>query len=67
MTSKVAKVYPFQVLLAADATGLHADSKAQAELVRSVSVGRVGRVLGRVPADRMTALDDALRLHLSLN
>jgi mRNA interferase MazF len=66
VTSNVAKVYPFQVLLTAEATGLHADSKAQAEHVRSVSVGRVGPLLGRVPTSRMKALDQALRLHLAL-
>jgi mRNA interferase MazF len=37
-TSKVAKVYPFQTLLPAAATGLRVDSKAQAEQVRSVAV-----------------------------
>lgn len=66
VTSNTARVYPFQTLLRADATGLHHDSKAQAEQVRSVSVGRLGAVLGRVPADVMMQLDDALRLHLQL-
>ena len=66
VTSNTARVYPFQTLLRADATGLHHDSKAQAEQVRSVSIERLGAVLGRVPADVMTQLDDALRLHLQL-
>jgi mRNA interferase MazF len=34
--------------------------------VRSVSVDRLGNVLGRVPADVMDRLDAALRLHLDL-
>jgi mRNA interferase MazF len=67
VTGNVAKIYPFQVLLRAEVTGLRADSKAQAEQVRSVSVGRVGPLLGRVPTNRMKVLDDALRLHLSLS
>ena len=66
VTSNVSRVLPFQTLLLADATGLHLDSKAQAEQVRSVAVARVGRVLGHVPARVMAQLDDALRLHLSL-
>ena len=66
VTSSTARVFPFQTLLPAAATGLHLDSKAQAEQVRAVAVERVGPVLGRVPADTMAALDDALRLHLSL-
>jgi len=66
ITSNVAQVYPFQVLLPASETGVRVDSKAQAEQVRSVSVERLGPVVGRVPAQLMAALDDALRLHLQL-
>ena len=66
VTSNVAQVYPFQVLLDAEETGLRVDSKAQAEQIRSVSVERVGPIIGRVPAHRMAQLDDALRVHLEL-
>lgn len=66
VTSNTARVFPFQALLPAADTGLRADSKAQAEQVRSVAVERVGRVLGRASEPVMTALDDALRLHLQL-
>jgi mRNA interferase MazF len=66
VTSNVTRVYPFQVLLAAEATGLPLDSKAQAEQVRSVSIERLGAVLGRVPTPLMEQLDGALRLHLGL-
>jgi mRNA interferase MazF len=66
VTSSVARVFPFQTLLPADATGLRVTSKAQAEQVRSVSIDRVGSVLGRVPANLMAEVDDALRLHLQL-
>jgi mRNA interferase MazF len=34
--------------------------------VRSVSVQRLGSVLGRIPPSIMDAVDDALRLHLDL-
>jgi mRNA interferase MazF len=66
VTSNVARAFAFQVLLPAEETGLRLDSKAQAEQVRSVTVERVGPVLGRVPLHLMTRLDDALRLHLQL-
>jgi mRNA interferase MazF len=66
VTSNVERVYPFQVLLPAAATGLSADSKAQAEQVRSVDVGRVRYPIGSVPAILRNQLDDALRLHLAL-
>ena len=66
VTSNVARIFPFQTLLPAHLTGLRVDSKAQAEQVRSVSVQRVGALLGRVPPQVMAELDEALRLHLQL-
>ena len=66
VTSNTARVYPFQVLLDAERTGLDRDSKAQAEQVRSVAVERIGSRVGVLSGDLVTALDEALRLHLAL-
>ena len=66
VTSNISRVYPFQVLLPANLTGLQHDSKAQAEQVRSISVERLGPAIGAVPQDLMAELDEALRLHLAL-
>jgi mRNA interferase MazF len=66
VTSNVERVFPFQVLLPADETGLRVDSKAQAEQVRSLAVERVGSAVGRVPPRLMAAVDEALRIHLQL-
>ena len=66
LTTDVERIYPFQVLLPSDVTGLPENSKAQAEQIRSVAVERLGRQIGTVPAGLMAQLDDALRLHLSL-
>lgn len=66
VTSSIARVYPFQVLLRAADTGLQQDSKAQAEQVRAVAVERLGARVGAVPPPVMANLDEALRLHLAL-
>lgn len=66
VTTNVDRVYPFQVLLEAVATGLEHDSKAQAEQVRSVAVERIGRRLGVLPAEVVAQVDEALRFHLAL-
>lgn len=66
LTSNVSRVFTFQVLLSADTHGLDRDSKAQAEQVRSISVTRLVRTVGRVAPQQLAALDDALRLHLQL-
>ena len=66
VTSRTARIYPFQVLLPARETGLRLDSKAQAEQVRAVAVERIGAQVGSLPPDLLAALDEALRLHLAL-
>ena len=66
LTTNVSRVYPFQVLVPADRSQLPHDSKAQAEQIRSVTVSRVGEVVGRLPADLLEAVDQAIRLHLAL-
>jgi mRNA interferase MazF len=66
LTSNVARLYKFQVLLPAVRTGLDRDSKAQAEQIRSVAMERVGKRIGLVPYSLLARLDDALRIHLDL-
>ena len=66
VTSNTDRVHPFQVLLPASVTGLMADSKAQAEQVRSIDVQRIGRRVGLVTAELQAELDEALRIHLAL-
>jgi len=66
VTSNISRVYPFQVLLPANLTGLEHDSKAQAEQIRSIAMERLGPAIGEVPQDLMFELDEALRLHLAL-
>lgn len=66
VTSNVRNVYPFQVALPADETGLPKDSKAQCEQVRAVAVERLGHVVGRLTGSLLADLDEALRLHLAL-
>lgn len=66
VTSNVARIYPFQVLLPAATTGLAVDSKAQAEQIRSIATERLSRRVGRLPPHELAQLDQALRLHLEL-
>ena len=67
LTSNIERIYSFQTLLPADETGLNYDSKAQAELLRSVSVRRCERHIGSFRLDRMYALESAITLHLELS
>lgn len=67
LSSNTSRVYEFQVLLPAIATGLPQDSKAQAEQVRSISIERLSQnPTGQLPTTLMNQLNAALRLHLDL-
>ncbi|MDE0193019.1 MAG: type II toxin-antitoxin system PemK/MazF family toxin [Gammaproteobacteria bacterium] len=66
MTANLRRIQPFQVRLAARASGLSRDSKAQAEQIRAVAVERLHDRIGRVPRRSMNEIDAALRLHLNL-
>ena len=46
--------------------GLGVPSKAQAEQIRSIDVGRLVRSLGKLGPNDLAAVDDALRYHLTL-
>jgi mRNA interferase MazF len=66
VTSNTDRIYPFQVLLPRTVSGLEHPSKAQAEQIRSIAVERIGPRVGVVTAEGMTAIDEALRVHLAL-
>ena len=66
ISSKTEPIYPFQLLLPVSRTNLEHDSKAQTELLRSVSRNRLVKKLGFIPGDVMTDLDSRIKLHLGL-
>jgi mRNA interferase MazF len=66
ITSRLSPMFDFQVRLPAAETGLPRDGRAQCEQLRSISVERVARHAGRLTAERLAEIDEALRLHLDL-
>lgn len=66
VSSKVGRVYPFQVRLDAGEGGLARASKALCEQIRTVSRERLIECLGRLPAKRLEEIRVALDRHLWL-
>lgn len=67
LTSQVNRVYPFEVLLTMDDTGLPKLSKAQVQQLRTISKQRIlGRQVGRLGIGPMQNIAAALKLHLDL-
>jgi mRNA interferase MazF len=67
MTSNIARIFSFEVLLTGMETGLKRDGKAMAQQVRSLDKERIlGPCQGSVSAQKMLLLDAALKRHLAL-
>ncbi len=68
ITSNVTKVYPFEVLLEKENTGLVKTSKAQCHQIRTVSKNRITnpQLVGRATPELMIKINAALKLHLDL-
>lgn len=67
LTSSLARVFPFEVQLNAEDTGLGKNGKAMAQQVRTLDKGRLGSARrGHVTPDKMLQIDAALKLHLAL-
>ena len=66
LTSSIDTVHVFQALIPRADSGLRADSKAQAEQIRALSIHRIGAVIGHVPEPLMTSIEHAIRRHLDL-
>ncbi|WP_018300269.1 type II toxin-antitoxin system PemK/MazF family toxin [Fangia hongkongensis] len=67
ITSNIKKVYPFEVLLKKSESSLPKDSKAQCQQIRTVSIERIsGKMVGRLSDLLISEINEAIKLHLSL-
>lgn len=66
VTSNTERIYPFQLFLPKEQSGLNKDSKAQVELLCSVSKSRLGERVGSLPGTLLVELGERLKLHLEL-
>lgn len=65
--SKVDNMYPFEVFLSPEQSGLPKPSKAQAQQIRTISKLRIkGSVRGNLSDLLMEQVDEAIRLHLDV-
>lgn len=66
ISSRVARVYPFQVRILEGEGGLARESKALCEQIRTVSRQRLRERLGELPQQRLHEIRQALDRHLWL-
>ena len=67
ITSNISRVYPFEVLLSLEQSGLSKPSKTQAQQIRTISKQRLTEErVGSLNQEIMLLVDAAIRLHLAL-
>ncbi len=65
ITSKVAKVYPFEVILTSGTlSGLEKKSKAKCSQIRTIDKCRLHKRMGRVSDSELEEIEKAIILHL---
>lgn len=64
LSTRVERVFPFQVLIPAGEGGLARDSKALCEQIRTLSIKRLLQPLGSLPSERLEEIRAALERHL---
>lgn len=66
ITSKVEKVFPFEVLFLPGQSGLLKESKAKCNQIRTIDKRRLIKPLGEISIETIQQVEDALRLHLGM-
>jgi len=66
ITSKVTKVYPFEVFLSKHESGLPKDSKIKANQVRTIDKKRLIKIVGTISKERLKEVEQALLIHLGI-
>jgi len=66
ISSRIERVYPFQVRIPTGEGGLSRESKALCEQIRTVSRRRLSERLGELPSERLHEIRQALDRHLWL-
>jgi mRNA interferase MazF len=67
MTSSVKRIYDFEVFIPEGEGGVPKDSKAQPQLVRTVSKVRLLEYIGEASDTTLTLVDESLKLHFGFS
>jgi mRNA interferase MazF len=66
LSSKVEKVYPFEVFVDKNVSGLDVDSKLKVTQIRAVDKARLSKYLGTLDSATIKKTEDAIKLHLAM-
>jgi len=66
-SSKTERVYPFEVLVEKEDSGLEANSKLKIPQMRAVDKARLKKYIGTISNDILTMVEKAIKLHLAMD
>lgn len=66
ITSATKKIYPFEVLISPEESGLKSTSKIKANQIRTIDKQRIGKNIGELNAVKMNEVKVAMLIHLDL-
>jgi len=66
-SSKIEKVYPFEVLVKKKDSGLDVDSKIKVTQMRAVDKSRLKKYVNSIHDDIMNEIEKAIKLHLAMD
>ncbi|MFO7890227.1 MAG: type II toxin-antitoxin system PemK/MazF family toxin [bacterium] len=64
ITSNIGKMYPFEVFLSSQNSGLSKNSKVKCNQIRTVDKKRLLKVIGKIILPKLKEIEKALSLHL---
>jgi mRNA interferase MazF len=68
ITSSVSnRVYPFEAIIPKNIGNLDKNSKAKANQIRTIDKKRIKKEIGKLPDEIMKEINNAIKIHLSLN
>lgn len=67
ITSNTKKVYPYEVIVIPEESGLKNDSKIKANQIRTIDKRRIGQKLGTLTLAKMKEINQAILIHLAMD
>ena len=66
-SSKTERVYPFEVFVEKEDSGLEANSKLKIPQMRAVDKARLKKYIGTISNDILASVEKAIKLHLAID
>ena len=67
ITSNVSKVYPYEVIVSPQESGLKKPSKVKANQIRTLDKRRIGKKMGFLKSVKMKEINQAMLIHLAMD